>query len=313
MASVTRKPNAPPLYLTPTEIYSLPSSPDAAIALRIATGGAGQSGLLRALALAFIEHQTTTTSHPPFSIAWCASDTSLSFNSLALRGADVAITYHSVAERIALAQGIATHRTYAWRDHWLLVGPKTNPAHLPFANEATPNLTIQELFMRLLMAAIETADTRTPVRFLSRYDKSAANIKESFLWTSIGQTPWSEPYSTWYHRFVAFPYEALETAARLGEYTLTDRGSWYGVDAWVRESMDVFMEGGDGNGVDGSGGDGLLNPAHALVGADAGNRVLAVRFVEWLGGDGGQEVIRTFASREGVVLYSVAPPKTGVS
>lgn len=33
----------------------------------------------------------------------------------------------------------------------------------------------------------ENNKTDPPVRFLSRYDKSATNIKESLLWASIGQ------------------------------------------------------------------------------------------------------------------------------
>ena len=80
-----------------------------------------------------------------------------------------------------------------------------------------------------------------PVRFLSRYDKSAANIKESNIWSAIGQTPWSEPYSHWYHRYVEFPFAALQAAAQLGEYTLTDRGSWFAVEPWIRDRMAVFV------------------------------------------------------------------------
>lgn len=33
----------------------------------------------------------------------------------------------------------------------------------------------------------ENEVTTPPVRFLSRYDKSATNIKDSLLWVSIGQ------------------------------------------------------------------------------------------------------------------------------
>lgn len=87
----------------------------------IATGGAGQSGLIRAFALAFISEQISS-GEEPFAVVWSASDTSLSFNALALRGADLSITYHPVAEEIALEQGIADRREYAWRDHWMLVG-----------------------------------------------------------------------------------------------------------------------------------------------------------------------------------------------
>lgn len=79
------------------------------------------------------------------------------------------------------------------------------------------------------------------VRFLSRYDKSATNIKESAIWTSIGQTPWSYPFSFFYHINPDFPYQALATAAKQQEYTLVDRGTWYGVEPWIRERMKVFV------------------------------------------------------------------------
>lgn len=50
MASVKVISNAPPLLVEPTEIYGA----EGPITLRIATGGAGQSGLIRTLAEAFI-------------------------------------------------------------------------------------------------------------------------------------------------------------------------------------------------------------------------------------------------------------------
>ena len=51
MASVQVNKDLSPPELKPTEVYGS-SGP---VAVRIATGGAGQSGLLKALALAFIE------------------------------------------------------------------------------------------------------------------------------------------------------------------------------------------------------------------------------------------------------------------
>jgi hypothetical protein len=62
------------------------------------------------------------TGASPFAIAWMASDTSMSFNSLALKSVDMSITYHPIAEQIALEQRIADRREYVWRDHWMLVG-----------------------------------------------------------------------------------------------------------------------------------------------------------------------------------------------
>jgi ABC-type tungstate transport system permease subunit len=92
-----------------------------------------------------------------------------------------------------------------------------------------------------ISATNDTPTTPNPTRFLSRYDKSANNILESSLWTSLGQTPWSEPYSHWYHRYVEFPFRALECASKLGEYTITDKGTWCSVAEEVRTEMEVFV------------------------------------------------------------------------
>ena len=57
----------------------------------------------------------------------------------------------------------------------------------------------------------------------------------------IGQAPWAYPYSDLYHRYNSFPFQALEAAAKFGEYTVVDRGTWYSVDEWIRDSMTVFV------------------------------------------------------------------------
>ena len=110
-------------YVKPEEIYHGSfDDPSAPLKLRVATGGAGQSGLVRALADAFINYQVEQHGCEPFTVAWLKSDTSASFNYLAQASADLSITYHGAAENIAIEQGIADQRVYAWRDHFMLVG-----------------------------------------------------------------------------------------------------------------------------------------------------------------------------------------------
>ena len=118
--------------------------------------------------------------------------------------------------------------------HECLSGPKSNPAGL----SPKPNITIEELFSQLFRVSVAKNNS---IKFLSRFDKSATNIKESSIWAACGQTPWSYPYSFFYHVVPQFPFQALETAAKLGEYTLVDRGTWHGVENWIRESMTIFV------------------------------------------------------------------------
>ena len=115
-----------PCDIKPTAIYyGTTRNSNSPVRLRIANGGAGQSGLLKALADAFIDDQISETTCPPFAVAWIKSDTTASFNHLADDSADLSITYNAAAEQIAIVQGIADKRVYAWRDHFMLVGMHT--------------------------------------------------------------------------------------------------------------------------------------------------------------------------------------------
>lgn len=117
----------------------------------------------------------------PFRVAWYKSDTTFSIEYLESGTADVAITYDPAAEQIAIEKGIAKSPSYyAFRDHFLLIGPTSNPANISNSS------TILNIFSQL-RAAAENEKLDPPARFLSRYDKSATNIKESKLWISIGQ------------------------------------------------------------------------------------------------------------------------------
>lgn len=118
---------------------------------------------------------------PPFKVAWYKSDTTESIKYLKDATVDVAITYTPAAEQLAIKQGIAIRpRYYIFREHFLLVGPPSNPAKLD------PDNDIDELFSDIFTAA-EAGNTNPPVRFLSRFDKSATNIKVSELWIKLGQ------------------------------------------------------------------------------------------------------------------------------
>ncbi|KAL8739706.1 MAG: hypothetical protein Q9190_007516, partial [Brigantiaea leucoxantha] len=113
--------NNPPHIEPEQTYYGSYESSKPPVELRIATGGAGQSGLVRALANAFIDDRVKQTGCAPFAVGWLKSDTSGSFNSLAQAAADLSITYHPAAEDIALAQGFTDRSVYAWRDHFMLV------------------------------------------------------------------------------------------------------------------------------------------------------------------------------------------------
>jgi ABC-type tungstate transport system permease subunit len=91
--------------------------------------------------------------------------------------------HNPAAETIAVEQGISDPKTYyLFRDHFLIVGPTENPANI--SESASVSSTMAAIFQS---AEKNTVRTTIPTRWLSRYDKSATNIKESQLWLGIGQ------------------------------------------------------------------------------------------------------------------------------
>ncbi|KAL8994385.1 MAG: hypothetical protein Q9169_005620 [Polycauliona sp. 2 TL-2023] len=275
MASIPIDPdrakNNPP-YIEPELVYYGSYKNDKPeIKLRIATGGSGQSGLLGALADKFIDDRVRETKCKPLAVSWIKSDTAGSFNNLASGAADLSITYHPFAE--AIAKDLTPTPSHSLLS--LSKGPTSNPAKL----NPTPQTSIFDLFGQLFHGAVENP---AKVKFMSRYDKSATNVKEEFIWTTIGS--------------------ALEVAAKLEEYTVVDRGTWYGVEQWIRDAMTVFMEQHDSD-QDQT----MLNPAHALVGTWGKNKDIANAYADWtVREDGGQKVASEFKVN-GAVLYTKAP------
>ncbi len=268
--------------VTPQVVYGTTGD----IALRIGNGGAGQAGLVEALALAYIKAKIAS-GKKPFRVAWYKSDTTITLGYLADGTIDVGLSYNEAAEAIALTEGYAAGYAYAFRDHFCIAGPTENPAGLEPSDGALT--AFQKIY---------TAGEASKARFLSRFDKSATNIKESSLWAAIGQIPWAIPYSTWYQVYLDFPIQALGAAAALGQYTLTDRGTW--LFSKPPASFKIFVEGSD----DAS--DPLLNPCHALASTKTSSQAVATEFIAWLVSAEGQGVIAGF-KKNGQVLYSPAP------
>ncbi|GFF63414.1 hypothetical protein CNMCM6936_005127 [Aspergillus lentulus] len=283
------------LAVDPAAIYTGGYS-GGSVRLRIGNGGAGQSGLIKALADAFIQSSVKNGSDP-FKVAWYKSDTTESINYLKDDTVDVGITYTPAAEEIAIKQGVAKSPAwYAWRDHFLLVGPPSNPAGLNKADD------IKTMFSNIyaVASAGDAANVTTPVRFLTRYDKSATNIKDSQLWIEIGQVPWATKYSTWYHQYIAYPIQALTAAILLEEYTITDRGTYLSIDEALANKTTIYKAATDDPA------DPLLNPAHMLVGKKASNMKMADQFTQWVISAEGQAVITGF-KKNGKQLYTAAP------
>ncbi|KAK7398581.1 hypothetical protein QQX98_012037 [Neonectria punicea] len=282
--------------LKPTAVYNGSISKNTGfIKLRIANGAAGQTGLIKALADAYIKDRVKG-GELPFEVAWYKSDTTKAIEFLQTGEVDVAITYNEVAESIAIDQSIAESPSYfAFRENLLLVGPPSNPANLSKSDN------IFSLFSAIYNAA-EGPTTVPPVRFLSRYDKSIINIKETFLWATLGQVPWATAYSTWYHQYISIAVPALNAAIKLDEYTITDRATLLSLSTHMQNQTVIYKVGSDNTT------DPLMISAHLLIGKNACNAAEAAKFASWLVSTKGQDIVIGF-KKKGEKLYTGAPVK----
>ncbi|KAJ8115989.1 hypothetical protein OPT61_g2491 [Boeremia exigua] len=237
---------------------------------------------------AFIQDSVDNGSQA-FSIGWVLSDTTFTIKNLQSGEADLGISYVPAAEQVAAEQGIInadTGRYYLFRDHFIIAGPRENSAGI------SSNQSVTSIFAKIYQTGkLNTARTAIPTRFLTRYDKSATNLKEATLWLGIGQVPWALPYSTWYHQFPAFPIQALGTASLSKEYTLTDRGTFLSLEQLqpnLTGALEQFKVGTD------DANDPLLLPGHLLVGNKARNATLAQQFAAWATSARGQSVVTGF-------------------
>ena len=116
----------------------------------------------------------------------------------------------------------------------------------------------------------------------------------------ISQVPWALNYSKWYHQYQRFPSEALQAAALLSEYTLTDVGTWVCLPKSTSSRLKAFKYGKD------TPNDPLLNPAHVLRGkrASVANQMIHKEFMSWVvSPTGGQKVIEKFSR----MMFTKAP------
>ena len=124
--------------------------------------------------------------------------------------ADLVLVHDPEAEESFMTQGYGvTRRQIAWND-FILVGPKSDPAHVGGGHDA--------------VAALKTiAASEAP--FVSRGDRSGTNALELRLWKAASIAPPNTP-GGWYRDIGGGMGAALNAAAAMEAYTLSDRGTW---------------------------------------------------------------------------------------
>jgi tungstate transport system substrate-binding protein len=201
--------------------------------------------------------------------------------------ADLVLVHDPEAEAkfIAAGNGI-DRRQIAWND-FIIVGPRADPAKLAGGHDAVAAL-------RAIAAA------RAP--FVSRGDKSGTDALEKRLWHVAGIDPAAAGGGAWYRDIGGGMGAALNAAAAMEAYTLSDRGTWLSFKN--KAALAVLVEGDPRlvNRYDVI----LLNPAKHPV----PKQPLARRFADWLLSPEGQAAIGAYRV-DGQQLFhpSAAAPK----
>jgi len=130
---------------------------------------------------------------------------------LARRGdADVVFVHDRPAEDKFVAEGYGVGRRDVMYNDFVIVGPKSDPAKVAGMTDAAAALK-------------KIAAAKAP--FVSRGDRSGTNMAELRLWKSAGFTP-DELKQSWYRDTGSGMGPALNTAASMDAYILSDRGTW---------------------------------------------------------------------------------------
>jgi tungstate transport system substrate-binding protein len=204
--------------------------------------------------------------------------------------ADLVLVHDPEAEEKFIAEGHGVNRRQiAWND-FIVVGPEADPAQIKGGHDAV---------------AAFAAIAKAQAAFVSRGDRSGTNALELRLWQAVGIDPKSGPKSGaagWYRDIGGGMGQALNAAAAMPAYTLSDRGTWLSFrnkgplvvaiegDAQLINRYDLIE----------------LNPAtHAGAKLDAAHRL-----AKWLVSADGQKAIGDFrVAGEALFQPSAAAPR----
>jgi tungstate transport system substrate-binding protein len=185
--------------------------------------------------------------------------------------ADVVFVHDKAAEEKFLAEGFGVKRYEVMYNDFIIVGPKSDPAHAK-GND-------------VVAALKKIAEAKAP--FASRGDKSGTDAAEKRYWKAAGIEPQAaNPRPDWYRETGSGMGPTLNTASGMNAYTLADRGTWLSFKN--RGDLVILVEGDvklfNQYGVM------LVNPAkHPNVKKEEGQK-----FIDWVISPAGQSTIAAY-------------------
>jgi tungstate transport system substrate-binding protein len=124
--------------------------------------------------------------------------------------ADIVLVHDPEAEQRFLGDGHGVNRRQIGWNDFVLVGPKDDPARVAGGHN-------------IKAALVGIAGAETP--FVSRGDRSGTNALELRLWKATGIDP-KIGAGKWYRDIGGGMGAALNSAAAMPAYTISDRGTW---------------------------------------------------------------------------------------
>lgn len=184
--------------------------------------------------------------------------------------ADVLFVHAKAQEEKFVADGFGVKRFDVMYNDFVLIGPKEDPAGLKGGNDV----------VAALKGIYEKA---TP--FVSRGDKSGTHTAELALWKAASLDP-AGAKPSWYREIGQGMGAALNTAAAMGAYVLSDRGTW--ISFKNKDALQIVVEG--DKRLFNQYGIMLVNPEkHPTVKKDLGQA-----FIDWILSAEGQNAIRSY-------------------
>jgi tungstate transport system substrate-binding protein len=200
--TMTRRALAALFFLLVPAAYAADAPPQTIILA--STTSVDNSGLLGAILPGF-------TKATGISVKVLAQGTGQALDTARRGDADLVLVHDPEAEAKFIAEGHGINRRQiAWND-FIVVGPKADPAHIAGGHDAVAALK-----------AIAIARAA----FVSRGDRSGTNALELRLWKAAQIDPKATGDGTWYRDIGGGMGQALNAAAAMPAYTLSDRGTW---------------------------------------------------------------------------------------
>ena len=184
--------------------------------------------------------------------------------------ADVVFVHAKSAEEKFLAEGQSLKRFPVMYNDFVLIGPKSDPAHVKGIKDVAK--------------AFQTIKDKQ-ASFISRGDRSGTNIAELKLWKDAG-IDIEKDKGPWYKAIGQGMGAALNTAGAGNAYVLSDRGTW--IHFKNKGDLEIVVEG--DKRMFNQYGVMLVNPEkHPNV-----KKELGQTFIDWLISPEGQKVIANY-------------------